>query len=348
MGSFYANHALRAVDPERVVAVLDAARRRAWVATLGDASVVCDERCDAQDLDELRALAQVLARECAAPVLAACNHDDDVLWLALADADGVVDVYDSNPGYFDGRSDPPSVRELSRLCRAFGAADREQAIERLLREPHAGFAVEFERHQALCDLLALPSALASLGFRDLARGRPSLPSGAVTIRAAGGAPPLERGDEGAAESPAAVLFTNPRLGARAITWAALALADVDAPPELAPIVGTGRLNGLVVLLRLQHYLERHGLVHGEPAPGGQTIRLDPPLRRFFGADGFPYPELLSRTAAALGVESRLSPEERAALRAADPATQQRVERATEAAFRQAIEDRRSAGTRPSP
>ena len=163
MGNFYANLAMRGVDPDRVASVLESHERTAFIATVGDSAFIYDERCDAQDLSESRTLARIVARELGISVLAVSNHDDDVLWIALADQRGAVDVYDSYPGYFDGGSDQPKLSSLSRLSAAFGAPRAE--LEKLLRTPHGAIGLEVERHRRLMSILTVNPDAAVFGYR---------------------------------------------------------------------------------------------------------------------------------------------------------------------------------------
>ena len=117
MGNFYTNIVVRGSNARSAIAALR--DRAAFVAEVDDATFVYDERCDGQRVDELRALAKHLSKECRAPTLAALNHDDDVLWIALARDGAIVDVYESNPGFERGKSEPPSIANLDALCEAF-------------------------------------------------------------------------------------------------------------------------------------------------------------------------------------------------------------------------------------
>ena len=105
MGNFYTNIVVTESRTEAVTAAVEALERRAYVVTNGRATLVFDERCDRQDVDELQRLAGMLSKQLHCAALAFCNHDDDILWYALAQNGQVVDTYDSFPGYFTGGSD---------------------------------------------------------------------------------------------------------------------------------------------------------------------------------------------------------------------------------------------------
>src|SRR5947209_14769763 len=107
MGNFYANVTLRTADADGAASILDELERTAFVTVVGDITVVYDEKCDEQDLEELERLAGALSKRLKCAALAVCNHDDDVLWYALVENGAAVDTYDSNPGYFEGSAAEP-------------------------------------------------------------------------------------------------------------------------------------------------------------------------------------------------------------------------------------------------
>ena len=170
MGNFYANVALRTSDIEAVVRTVTALDRHAYVAREGDVTYVFDEQCDEQDLEDLERLAIALSKELACVALGACNHDDDVLVMLLAERGALTDRYDSNPGYFDGAPSPPSGGDAERLCRAFGVPNKVDEVEDLLRRRNDDVGPEVGRHAALCQLLGLSERLGIQGYRYLSQG----------------------------------------------------------------------------------------------------------------------------------------------------------------------------------
>jgi hypothetical protein len=170
MGNFYTNVVVRGADPQPAIAALKAERRHAFVTVVDDVTFVYDERCDSQEPDELRAAAKLLSQAYRAPALASINHDDDVLWLAVARDGTVVDVYDSFPGFFDGGSDQPLITNLDALCDAFGVSAQRAQIETLLKVPHAEVGFEVRRHAHLLEMLAIDAGAGTLGFNYVAQG----------------------------------------------------------------------------------------------------------------------------------------------------------------------------------
>ena len=326
MGNFYANLVVKSAETARVSATLERHRRRAYVASIHGATYVYDERCDEQRLDELTDLATLLSRETAAPVLASCNHDDDVLWLAFADGGDAVQIYDSSPGYFDGGQKPPSVGDLSPLCAAFGAQAQRAELEAVMRAPHSQFGVEVDRHSRLLQLLGLPSHAGLLGYSYVARGELSDLVDGATLSAVGGAPEL--GQPAAARVPPRPVDPSlaeppdaPRLRR---VGAALALTEVDLPDAIAKIVGQPRTNGLVVLMQLQAYIATNRLVRLTPSGSGVSVVPDATLAAFLGANELSGDDFVDVLAERLGVWQRLSDDARHAIETWDPSMQRRI------------------------
>lgn len=185
MGHFYVNFTLKGPTRDAVAAALRG--REAFVASAkSGAVVVWDEESEEQDLGIVSAMAKRLSAKFACPVLAALNHDDDVLWLRLYEAGKLADTYDSTPGYFDGDADGsgPEGGDAARLCAAFWGTDAAR-VEAILRRAGAGdedsddaYVFEVERHLDLVRALGLPEYCAGTSFEDLDSGE--YPSGTTS------------------------------------------------------------------------------------------------------------------------------------------------------------------------
>jgi hypothetical protein len=151
-------------------AVAALGRRTAYVAVIEHMTFVYDERCEKQDVDELRKLAKTLSDACGVPAMAALNRDDDVLWLVLAGDGRVLEVYNSFPGYFDSGSNVPEVANVAASCDAFDAPEARDAIETLLQTPHAEVTFEVQRHQELLEIVGINEVAGAMGFNDVAQG----------------------------------------------------------------------------------------------------------------------------------------------------------------------------------
>jgi hypothetical protein len=292
MGNFYTNIVVREPDIDRVAAALQPLGRRAYVASDGRTTVVFDEQCDRQDLDALRGLALDLSRGLGCVALAACNHDDDVLWYALVENGAIVDTYESDSGYFDGSGGGPAGGDAVRLSAAFGAGERAADVETLLRKQRPDVAFEVERHRELLELLGLPVDLGLMGYGSLNEGE--LPeTDSTTIRALGGAAGLEASPAvGGTAVPPTVDHENlKRLQAEgefiAKNTAALVFARVEIPPRFVALFGAASMNGYVALMRLQEYIVRRKL---QLSPG--IVRADDLLSEWAGAREFPLIQLM--------------------------------------------------------
>jgi len=257
MGNFYTNIVLRDGNVDAVAATLDYMKRRSYVAATATATIVFDEAGDNQDLDELERLAALLSRQ-HGPAFAVCNHDDDVLWYALAVAGQVVDRYNSLPSYFDEGTDEPSGGNAESLCTAFERSDRRADVDALLRRRHADVGVEIDRHLDLCRLLDLPTESVGMGYTYVSSGEFASATG--ILKAAGGAPAPSGGASSSrgpqlAGTPARVLAED---------IAALLRSEIAIPDRFAQVLGSGRVNAMLALERLKGYIASNRLIAAGP------------------------------------------------------------------------------------
>jgi hypothetical protein len=291
MGNFYTNIVLSGADLDATVAALEKMKRRAYVSAEGKSVVVYDERCDTQDIKELERLATQLSRSMGAPALAFCNHDDDILWYALAQNGKIVDRYDSHPGYFDGVPDPsPTGGNATMLCAAFGASGQEKAVEEVLRKKSSQVGFEIDRHAQLLDLLGLPSTLAVLGYGYVSNGELTDNDQGATLRAVGGAelPAMrERAPEPSmpprALDPEALRAMEDYRREVVARIAALAMNSIDVPDRYAKVLGKGRVNAFAALQRLKRYMTDHRFVD---AGEGAVARADDVVTELLGQREF--------------------------------------------------------------
>ena len=174
MGSFYTNITLRTTDRQRVADLLRSGRRQAYVSPPSNGcTVVFDRECDDQDTKVLNRLASSLSKQLGCPALAVLIHDDDVLFYTLHDGGRLVDEYNSTPAFDTGRFELPSGGDSAQLCRAFGADEKVNDVEAVLRVPSGGddgFTFESERHERLVAALGLPTAAVATGYGYLEAG----------------------------------------------------------------------------------------------------------------------------------------------------------------------------------
>ena len=257
MGNFYTNIVLREDDVDAVAAELERMRRKAYVAGASNFTIVFDEVCDKQDIKELERLAAKLSGQ-HGPAFAVCNHDDDVLWYALAVGGRVVDRYNSFPSYFDEGGEEPEGGDAERLCAAFGRAERRTEVEALLRRHHSKIGLEVDRHLDLCRLLELPSESVGLGYTYVSQGEFASETG--VLKAVGGAPH----PSAETHSPQRAHLAGTPAGNFAEDIAALLRSEIEIPPSFSRVLGNGRVNAMLALERLKGYIAMNRMLRVGP------------------------------------------------------------------------------------
>ena len=307
MGNFYTNIVLRDKDVDAVAETLDGMKRRSYVASTQTATIVFDEASDDQDLEALERLAAMLSRR-HGPALAVCNHDDDVLWYALATGGRIVDRYNSHPSYFEGGSDDPSGGDAESLCAAFDRAERRADVEALLRRRPTQVALEIDRHLDLCRLLDLPTESVGMGYTYVSNGEFASATG--VLKSAGGAP--RPGAE--ASRPQRTQLAGTPASVLAEDIAALLRSEIDIPTRFTHVLGSGRVNAMLALERLKGYLASNRLITAGPPP---TIVGDAFTEDVLGVRDLRFASLTHIFCQRFGVPP-LTDEERAAMNANDP------------------------------
>ena len=174
MGSFYVNYTVRLPDQNAVAKLLGG--RTAYVSPAKNSAVVVfDEASENQDIELIRSLGEQLSKGTKAPVLAVLDHDDDMLWCGLFESGRCTDQYNSAPGYFKGRMDPPIGGDSRKLCAVFGRGGQEAELEKVLRADSKTYVFAYERHAEIVRVLGLPDYAVACGFRYIEQGE--LPEG---------------------------------------------------------------------------------------------------------------------------------------------------------------------------
>ncbi len=176
MGNFYTNYTLRGPS-QRAAAEVLAGRSAIVTPAENGCVVVFDKESDDQNQEVMAELASRLSGTLQCPLLAVLNHDDDILWYQLYLNGGLVDEYDSAPGYFETEDEEaagagPEGGDAGKLCRVFGSNATAEA-ERILRKPSAedgGYVFAVERHGDLAAALGIPSFGVGAGFGTIAGG----------------------------------------------------------------------------------------------------------------------------------------------------------------------------------
>lgn len=169
MGHFYRNFTIRGVSREDVTAALSG--RDAFISPVSCGCVVVfDRRSEDESNTEL---GLDLSERFNCPVLAVCNHDDDLLLYQLFEGLAPVDEYSSCPAFFDpAESDVPTGGDVERLCSAFGST-AVSAVESILRKPsdESGYVFAVDRHRDLTRALGLPEYAVGASFYYIADGQ---------------------------------------------------------------------------------------------------------------------------------------------------------------------------------
>jgi hypothetical protein len=338
MGNFYANVALRTSDIEAVVRTVTALDRHAYVARERDVTYVFDEQCDEQDLEDLEGLAIALSKELDCVALGACNHDDDVLVILLAERGALTDRYDSNPGYFDGAPSAPSGGDAEQLCSAFGVPNNFDEVEDLLRRRNDDVGPEVGRHAALCRLLGLSERLGIQGYRYLSQGELVEELEPTMLRLIAPAAERHRAPSGQssetpdtasgvddADSMMAAMQAEPDLFWNSY---ALALHDADVPEHFVPLFGIAHGNGHLLLTLLLEYVASRKL-----STGG-WVQADDLLAGFLGERKFVHLALARLLRVALGIPP-FGEDQIAAFNRGDPELVRRIATAMDAAHEDA-------------
>jgi len=160
MGNFYTNVTVMA-PADRVVPILENARRDAWIAPTGASCVVYDREADRQDTEILAALAETLSQDLSTCALAVLNNDDDILWLQL---------YARGDLLTEGATESGTpTASAAVLARTFGRPARAPVVWLVLRIP---FLFEVMRHQMLTRVLGLPLAAVGTGYGYIEQDEP--------------------------------------------------------------------------------------------------------------------------------------------------------------------------------
>ena len=128
MSRFYTNIHAKATSSDLVCnAVTKVGLCPAYISNVSHGwTSIYPKLTESQDLDAFRELPVSLSRELMTTTLSALVHESDVLIYVLARDGEMIDEYNSDPGYFGGRSRKPSggkLEELARVCLP-GTADK--------------------------------------------------------------------------------------------------------------------------------------------------------------------------------------------------------------------------------
>lgn len=167
MGAFYTNFTIATTEQDKLTALLKKLGRNAYIsAAAGNFTYVYDENCE-QNGDETEELAKKISQALDSVVLAAMNHDDDILIYLLYDKGELIDSYNSCPKYF-GDEVVGMDGNAAKLAAAFKALTKMDKIEQILSQ--TVYVFEAERHGALCKELGISDEYSLLSYEDIECG----------------------------------------------------------------------------------------------------------------------------------------------------------------------------------
>src|SRR5579883_1596598 len=118
MGSSFTNIQVRTKNADAVKAALEKAKiLPAFVAARAESDWVSvyPRETESQDGETLKRIANELSREVNTGVFGVLVHDSDIFMYVLCENGQLIDEYDSDPGYFDGRNVMPSGGKMEAL-----------------------------------------------------------------------------------------------------------------------------------------------------------------------------------------------------------------------------------------
>lgn len=181
MGNFYTSFTVRSTARDKILEVMKG-RKGAVSPTHRGYTVVWDAECESQDDRIISVLGLRMAKTVAAPVMAALNHDDDVLMFWLYSPEGKIGEYNSAPGYFEGEDQPPSGADAELFVKIMVPCATDDFRKDLLEPTDSilqsrEYVFAFERHRELLAATGLP-IFAATGYKYISRGE--VPEG-ITI-----------------------------------------------------------------------------------------------------------------------------------------------------------------------
>jgi hypothetical protein len=177
VGSFITNLHARGAEPERVV---EAVRALNWIPAFvsGRASEAWTSiYAEAGDQNEemLAAMTSDLSRTLGRSVIAFLVHDSDIFEYFLAENGHLVDVYNSDPGYFTDEPQPPAGGDAKVLGHVCVEPTRTDELDRLLRTKSSQAGDQGGRKASSKDTNVLISRLKET-YPAMAAANPNLPS----------------------------------------------------------------------------------------------------------------------------------------------------------------------------
>lgn len=169
MGNFYVNYTCKGALRDAVVAALSG--YEAFVVFANDVTYITERATSEQDEQAIEKLASMLSQQLDRAVLAVLNHDDDVLKTWLAEKGEIMDRYNSNPGYGDGKEALPVGGDAEKIVKAFGGA-KSKGLADVMHPKGEDDRYMFasDCHRDICIALGVPDVAVGFAYAYVGKG----------------------------------------------------------------------------------------------------------------------------------------------------------------------------------
>lgn len=157
----FTNIAIKTDDRDKVIQTLRDLKRRAYVSPLTAGYIVVFDAGTERMPNTLPELVVTLSERLKCATIGVYDHNDSLLILVTAKDGQKVDHYASNPGYFEGKRDPPVGGDSSKIQAALGLQNENKRLQELLTSQ--SYDIEYERHNEIIKVLGLPDYCSAAG-----------------------------------------------------------------------------------------------------------------------------------------------------------------------------------------
>ncbi|MGH9547718.1 MAG: hypothetical protein ACRD3W_00020 [Terriglobales bacterium] len=172
MGSFFTNIHAKSVDIAEVKECLQQANFvPAYLLEDAQWTSIFPEATESQDWEILETMCEDLSKSLNTSVIGAVVHDSDILNYVIYEAGLQADLYDSDPGYWDGEEELPNGGNVAVLSKLSTIEIDDKELERILRKPSSAEDEEFifanDRWYKIARLLGIDLRFITSGFQYL-------------------------------------------------------------------------------------------------------------------------------------------------------------------------------------
>jgi len=157
-GSFYSNIVVLSVDVQNFVTILLQMGITSYYVLTNNIAVIYEKRLDDQDTDYGINLTKNITKNFNSITVYTTIHDSDIVLMYIYKNDELIFLYNSKPGYFNGKDIPPKIENIDKLLEEFPFVTKEEIMNVLTSDET--FADDL--HKNIVEILKLP--LHSVGF----------------------------------------------------------------------------------------------------------------------------------------------------------------------------------------